>query len=90
MGHYACKGFINPASSKKASKYMMIELTDNSTTRLLKSKTSATVLFTLFPHPLRMKKVWSMSRGDKSLFAWKAVPPEGFVAMGMLCTSTGN
>jgi len=69
---------------------MMIELTDNSTTRLLKSKTSATVLFTLFPHPLRMKKVWSMSRGDKSLFAWKAVPPEGFVAMGMLCTSTGN
>jgi hypothetical protein len=68
---------------------MLIELTDNATTRVLKSKTLATVLQTIFPFPLKMKKVWSMSRGDKSLHAWRAVPPDGFVALGMICTTTG-
>ena len=89
LGHYACRGFINPGLSKNATKYMMVELTDNSTTRLLKSKTSHTVLNTIFPYPLRMKKVWSMSRGDRSFYAWKAVPPDGYVAMGMVCTDSG-
>ena len=89
LGHYACTGFVNPDTTKKATKYVLIELTDNATTRLLKSKTLETVLSSLFPHPLRMKKVWSLIRGNKSFYAWKAVPPEGFVALGMLCTITG-
>jgi hypothetical protein len=89
MGHYACPGFINPASTKNSNKYMLVELTDNATSRILKSKTLNTILSSVFPHPLKLKKVWSMSRGGKSLFAWKAIPPDNFVALGMICTNTG-
>ena len=89
LGHYASSGFISPELSKKATKYMLIELTDNSTTRLLKSRTLEAVLTSLFPHPIRMKKVWSLIRGSKSFYAWKAVPPEGFMSLGMFCTTTG-
>lgn len=81
---------MNPASTRNANKYMLVEVTDNSTTRVMKSKLSAAVISTVFPHPLRMRKVWSMSRGQKSLHAWKAVAPDGFVALGMICTVTGK
>jgi hypothetical protein len=69
-----------------SKKYQCLEVTDYATIRLKRGQIMRSVLAKFFPHPLRYKKVWSMSRGDKSLFAWKAVPPEGFVAMGMLCT----
>ena len=68
----------------------MLELTDDSVSKLLKSKTAPTVLATFFPFPLKMKKGWHMDRGDRSLYAWTAIPPDGFVAMGMICTTSGN
>lgn len=37
---------------------------------------------------VKYKQVWHFARGARSLYAWKAIPPEGFVAMGMLCTTT--
>ena len=73
-----------------ATKYQCIEVTDYATLRMKRSQILKSVLARFFPYPIRYKKVWSMSRGDKSLFAWKAVPPEGFVALGMLCSGTGT
>ncbi len=37
---------------------------------------------------VKFKQVWHFARGARSLYAWKAVPPEGYIAMGMLCTTT--
>lgn len=84
------KGFLNPQTSKTMSARMqLLEITDNSTSRMLKSKVTSSVMDTVFPHPVRFKKIWHMSRGDKSLFAWKAIPPEGFIALGIVCSTTG-
>lgn len=52
-------------------------------------KTSKAVLAAVFPHPLRFKQAWHLARGDKFLYAWKAVPPEGFLALGNICSTTG-
>lgn len=53
-------------------------------------KTSKAVLAAVFPHPLRFKQAWHLARGDKFLYAWKAVPPEGFIALGNICSTTGE
>jgi hypothetical protein len=81
MGYYVAKGFAFP----KSNRFMAIELTDNNTTRLQTSRVSATVLATIFPFPLRYKLVWQL-KSSKPVFAWKAVPPDGFVALGMIST----
>jgi Vacuolar protein sorting-associated protein 62 len=83
MGHFVVKGFAYP----KSNKHMVIELTDNNTTRLKHSKVSASVLATTFPFPLRFKVVWTL-KSAKPVYAWRAVPPEGFLALGMVCTNT--
>jgi hypothetical protein len=66
---------------------MTIELTDNGTRRLQTSKVSATVLFTTFPFPLRWKQVWQLKSANP-VFVWKGVAPEGFVTMGMVCSTS--
>ena len=53
-------------------------------------KTSRAVLAAVFPHPLRFKQAWHLARGDKFLYAWRAVPPEGFLALGNICSTTGE
>lgn len=90
LGHYAQRGFVNPLSSGKklAASYLTLEVTDYATLRLNRSRVIDTVMSKILPHPLRFKQVWHFSRGDKSLYAWKPVAPEHFVALGMVCTCT--
>jgi hypothetical protein len=73
-----------------SSRYTLVELTDNSTSRVLRSSNLSAVLSAVFPHPVRYRQVWHFPRGDKSIYAWKAQPPEGFVALGMMCTTSGS
>lgn len=68
----------------------MIEVTDNATLRRKRSKTLQAVVDTVCPHPLKFRQVWRLSRGGKALYAWQPQPPDGFVALGMLCTSTDD
>lgn len=68
----------------------LVEITDNSTSRMMKSRITSGVVNSVFPSPIRFKRVWHLARGDKSLFAWRAVPPDGFLALGMICTTTGQ
>ena len=82
MGHYASQGFAYP----KSNRFMVVELTDNGTTRLQTSRASATVIAKVFPHPLRFKLAWQL-KSSKPVFAWRAVPPDGFIALGMVCTT---
>lgn len=83
MGQYVVSGFAYP----KNNRHTTVEVTDNNTTRLRTSKVSATVLATTFPFPLRYKAAWTL-KSAKPLYAWRAIAPEGFVALGMLCTTT--
>lgn len=93
VGHYAVSGFaapIKPTLKIGADHYLFIDVTDNSKTRVLKSKASITAINTAFPAPVRFRQVWQFQRGNKSLYAWRAQPPEGFVALGMICTTAGT
>ncbi len=91
IGHYANKGFGNPLGSHKADKiFLTIEIADYATLRLQRSKILLAVLNSALPHPLRFKRVWHLSRGEFSMYAWQAIPPDNFIAMGMICTTTGK
>jgi hypothetical protein len=46
------------------------------------------VLVNTCPHPTKFRQVWHFARAAKSIYAWKAVPPDGFVALGMMVTNT--
>ena len=83
---YAGKGFTNPLKTRTAGRYQLIEVTDNATLRRNRAKIMTGVINAVCPYPIRFKQVWHLSRGGVSLYAWKAFPPEGFVAMGMMCT----
>jgi hypothetical protein len=81
---------VTPTLKIGSTRYSLIETTDMIKGRIFKSKAAITAVNTAFPTPLRFRQVWHFARGAKSLFAWKAQPPEGFIAMGMICTTTGN
>jgi hypothetical protein len=86
LGLYAGKGFTNPLKGRTAGRYQLIEVTDNATLRRNRAKVLASVLNAVCPHPVRFKQVWHLARNGKTLYAWKAFAPEGFVAMGMMAT----
>ena len=49
------------------------------------------VLARFLPPPVRLTQRWAKrSKGQRQLFAWEAVPPEGYVSLGMLCSTTPN
>ena len=64
------------------------ELIDLQTIRTNRAATYKSLLNHIMPHPLKFKRVWHMSRGDKSLYAWKAIAPENFIALGGMVTSS--
>jgi hypothetical protein len=91
LGHYANKGLGVPSGTSRigSTRYFMVELTDDSKSRISgNQKTSRAVLAAVFPYPLRFKQAWHLARGDRFLYAWKAVAPEGFLALGTICSTT--
>ncbi len=92
LGQYASKGFSNPlktaVKSTTGTRYQIVEVTDNATIRLKRARVLASVVATACPNPTKFKQVWHFARGAKSLYAWRPIPPEGFIALGMLCTTT--
>lgn len=90
MGLYACKGFSSPLKSRAAARYQLIEITDNASIRMKRGKVIAAVVATVCPHPLKYRQVWHFARGAKSLYAWKPMAPDGFIALGMMVTTNEN
>jgi len=90
LGHYAARGLSNPLRSRGKEKYCIIEVTDFATLRMKRAKVVESVVNLAFPHPVRFKLSWHMSRGENSLYAWKPVAPENFCALGMVCTINGK
>jgi hypothetical protein len=79
-----------PAPSKiTGTRNYLVELTDDNKSRLSRAgRVSRAVLAVVFPHPLRFKEQWHMARADKYLYAWRPIPPEGYIALGMVCTGS--
>jgi hypothetical protein len=91
LGYYAIKGFNSPLKSKTSGQgYQTLEVTDFATIRMKRGRVMNSVMMTFFPHPLRYKQLWHLSRAGKVLYAWKPVAPDGFTALGIICTVTGK
>jgi hypothetical protein len=87
LGYYASRGFTNPANNKEGKNHQIIEISDNQTIRMNRGKVMNAILVNCFPFPVRFKRTWQLSRGDKTFVAWKPIPPDGFVALGIVCTN---
>jgi len=88
LGHYAQQGLLSPTDEKGSNPRMTLEVTDTRASRMKSSSRMGTVLDTIFPHPQRFKESWHTNKGNTPLYAWRAVPPDGYVALGMVITST--
>lgn len=83
LGLYANKGFGNPSKSRATSaRYNLLEITDNAALRKKRSKVVAAVVNLVCPHPTKFRQIWHFARGAKSLYAWKPIPPDNYVALG--------
>lgn len=90
LGLYAAKGLLNPLKSGfHSARYQLIEVTVNASS-FGKARTAQAVVAQVCPHPLKFKQIWHLARGSKSLYAWQAIAPETFVALGMYVTTTEN
>lgn len=90
LGHYATKGLYSPAKNKRSELYQTIEITDNATIRMKRSRIINAVADAILPYPVRYKQLWHLSRNGKTMYAWKPIAPEGYIALGMLCTMQDN
>ena len=98
LGSYATPGLSDPsryapatasgafgAAGKHAN---ALEVTDTKAWAMAGSPYLKDVIDALFPHPVRFRQVWGQEWKHVSAFAWAAVPPPGFVAIGMALTAT--
>jgi Ca2+-binding EF-hand superfamily protein len=85
VGHYATQGFNKPSD-----KNFYLTVSDSSSVLgWFKSKSCYLILNALCPHPLKFRQVWMSRGGEKSLYAWEAVPPtKDFVALGHVFTTS--
>jgi len=91
VGHYATKGLGEPSRSAARQ---TLEVTDLGVLHLgavgASSAHLEVVVAQLFPPPLRWRQVWNTlgKRIETHFFAWQAVAPPDFVALGMVGTAT--
>lgn len=98
IGHYASPSFDSPHKGQATLPVPFgppllvesyLELTDTRQPRGKGGAQLAAVLERYFPLPLRLTQRWSKPfKGQRRLYAWEALPPEGFVALGMLCSTS--
>ena len=89
LGHYVSDTVYNPSrNSQRNIVCQLIELRDSQTLRYSKAKVLESVLAVIMPYPTRFKHVWHLAREKKVMYAWKPIPPDGYIALGMICTDS--
>ena len=83
LGHYASPNFSQPKPAPFA-----VEVTDVNAYALTGSTYMPRVLERMLPYPVRFRQVWGQEWKSSALYAWSPVPPPGFVAVGMVLTTT--
>eukprot|EP00475_Leptophrys_vorax_P033773 TRINITY_DN5365_c0_g1_i1.p1 TRINITY_DN5365_c0_g1~~TRINITY_DN5365_c0_g1_i1.p1 ORF type:complete len:729 (-),score=163.84 TRINITY_DN5365_c0_g1_i1:71-2257(-) len=95
IGHYTITKVAKRSGNKRKPPSgltgLTVDMTDRNTNRLFKSNNlSEAHVNHLMPHPLKYKKVWSKLGGEVPLHVWRAVPPDNFVAIGMIATQVDD
>jgi len=93
LGHYACEGTNNPLKTLGSTDgFETIQICDRTSSMLMGKggKDVEQVISFVAPHPLRFKEVCRVGSGERAMYAWKAVAPDGYVALGMLCTGSSS
>ncbi len=90
LGHYASETIHNPLKGKLTRKCQVLELIDSQTLRIRRSKAIEAALSVILPSPQRFKHVWHLARENKVLYAWKPIPPEGYVSLGLVFSSSDS
>ena len=84
LGHVATAGFSPP----KANAPLVLELHDTACWSGMQSSDALRrAVPQLLPHPVNYRQVWACMKGKTPLVVWRPLPPEGFVALGMLVTA---
>ena len=87
LGSYAVPAYHDPtrAVGQPAN---ALEIADNKAWSMTGSVHMAGVIDALFPHPVRFRQVWGQEWKHTCAYAWAAVSPPGFSALGMVLTSS--
>jgi len=94
LGCYASPNFDPPHKQKKiigSGKESLLELSDVSQPMWRRQQSSflVSVVQQFLLPPVRLTQIWCKRfKGQRQLYVWEAVPPEGFVALGMICSTT--
>ena len=87
VGHYCGLGYNSPSRDKRDR--LILEVTDQGSTRLSGSNWLKHVMDRFMPHPVRFRLIWSVTHGRNKLYSWQPIPPgEGFVALGTIASKT--
>eukprot|EP00938_MAST-03A_sp_MAST-3A-sp1_P006960 g6960.t1 len=88
LGHYVNGSFKKPSRPKP----LMLQIKDKGALAAFGMDSTHEMIDRFkaqyLPHPLRFHEVWNETRGKKPIHAWEPVPPKGFVALGMVCTTS--
>jgi len=89
IGYYCGSEYENPNRDSKDR--WTLEITDTSGNWVGGSNWLGLVLDQYLPYPARFRLAWSLTHGSNPFYAWEPIPPkEGFVALGMVGTTTEN
>ena len=87
LGSYAVPAYHDPTKAV-GQPANALEIADNKAWSMTGSTHMAGVVDALFPHPVRFRQVWGQEWKHTAAYAWAAVPPPGFSALGMVLTSS--
>jgi hypothetical protein len=87
LGSYAVPGHADP-TKVTGQPTNMLEIADNKAWAMTGSAHMPKVIESLFPHPVRFRQVWGQEWKHAAAYAWAAVPPPGFAALGMVLTAS--
>jgi len=77
------------SNQNEVSGVLCLELSDQYTFRRNRTRWLKACAERLFPPPIRYRQVWHLPQGDRSVYGWAPVPPDGnYVALGHVATRT--
>ena len=89
LGSYAVPGYNDP-SRVAGQPANTVEIADSKSWAVTGSAHMPKIVDALFPHPVRFRQVWGQDWKHASAYAWAAVPPPGFSALGMVLTNSAD
>ena len=87
LGSYAVPAYHDPTKAV-GQPANALEIADAKAWSMTGSTHMPNVIDALFPHPVRFRQVWGQEWRHTAAYAWAAVPPPGFSALGMVLSGS--